>query len=179
MLVKQFPVKGDSMVSLFGVDTWFDDDFIEEERGRLEQDNAVEIGGVGNRLAGAAFKGRFFHLLSDEGMGIDSVLQDEMKGHCDILGAFAVQEHNDYGIDDYPERWLVVLQCGHGYTFEGQGPEGPFKLPLKAGQIIAFNEWKNHRVDIDEEGEAKDRKANYFFTIPNPDFVEGDRSLFD
>lgn len=168
MLVFQFPIEGASMKALFGTNCWFDDQFIESERAKLEDDTAIEVGGVANADVPLLFEERFYELVGQHLSPIEAHAKAEMRWHRDLLGSFAVTNHNDYGIDDHRHRWLLVLQCGSGYTFRGQGPKGPFEIPLKAGQLIAFDEWEDHEVLIDQTGRAKYRKANYFFTIPNP-----------
>lgn len=172
MLVATFPATGASIEKLFGSQNWFDDQVLEDERHRLEDGCATEVGGVGNTYPGPGFRDAFFRLVARYLDPIDYEVQKVMRRHLDILGTFAVQPHNDYGIDDYRERWLLVLQCGKGYTFKGFGPEGHVSIPLKAGQLIAFDEWRDHQVDIDDPDRAKIRKANYFLTVPNPDFID-------
>lgn len=172
MIVGKLPSKGASIEALFDDESWFDDQVMEAERYHLVDDCADDLGDVTNTTVTKAFKDRAFSLLNQHIKEIDPDIENEMRSSCDILACFAVKEHNDYGICDYPQRWLLVLQCGSGYTFFGTGPEGEFSIPLKPGMVVAFDESINHEVLIDKPGAAKNRKANYMLTMPNPDYVE-------
>lgn len=172
MIVGKLPAKGASMEALFDCESWFDDQTMESSRWHLVEDAAEDMGDVANTPASRFFKDRVFSLIEEYIEEIDEEIMSEMRSTCDILGSFAVREHNDAGICDYCQRWLLVLQCGSGYTFHGVGPEGEFQIPLKPGMVIAFDESINHKVTIDKVGAAKNRKANYFLTMPNPHFVE-------
>lgn len=172
MYIGKLPSKGASMEALFDCYSWFDNQIMEKERYRLIDDAADDLGDVTNTPQSEAFKDRMFDLIEEHIGVIKPEIVEEMRHNSDILGCFAVREHNDDGICDFNQRWLIVLQCGSGYTFIGEGPEGKFAIPLKPGMIIAFNEAINHEIIIDKPGAAKNRKANYMYTVPNPDFVE-------
>lgn len=172
MFVGKLPSKGASIGALFDSKSWFDDQVMECQRYQLIEDAADDLGDVTNTTITAAFRDRVFELLNENIREIDSEIEEEMRFNSDILGCFAVRPHNDHGICDFNQRWLLVLQCGSGYTFIGEGPEGEFAIPLKPGMIIAFDESKDHEVIIDKPGSAKNRKANYMYTMPNPDYVE-------
>lgn len=172
MIVGKLPSKGASIEALFDSESWFDNQFMEFERYRLVDDAAEDLGDVGNTTVTKAFKDRVFSLLDEHVQEIDPYIEEKMRFNSDILGCFAVRTHNDHGICDFKQRWLLVLQCGSGYTFFGKGPDGEeFAIPLKPGMVIAFDESKDHEIVIDKPGCAKNRKANYMYTMPNPDYV--------
>lgn len=172
MIIGQLPAKGASMKRFFGCSAWFDDQIMEKERYRLVDDAADDLGDVTNTTITASFRNRVFELLNEHIGTIDPDIEGEMRENSDILGCFAVRPHNDDGICDFSQRWLLILQCGSGYTFIGKGPEGDeFAIPLKPGMLVAFDESKDHEVIIDKPGAAKNRKANFMYTMPNPDYV--------
>ena len=172
MIVGKIPSKRSSIKGLFDDSSWFDDTVMEGSRYRLVDDAADDLGDVTNSKVSNSFRNRSLSLLKEYVQNIEPDIEDEMTFNSDILGCFAVREHNDTGICDFNQRWLLVLQCGSGYVFCGTGPEGEFSIPLEPGMVFAFDESINHQVLINKPGAARNRKANYMFTMPNPNFVK-------
>lgn len=85
-----------------------------------------------------------------------------------IVGCYGAEEHTDTDVSVFPDRWLVVLQCGSGYRFKGFDDNGSFDVEIEPGLVIGFNETEIHSLEIADRESIDVNWPNLFYTLPDP-----------